>query len=169
MNLVSPAWLQFHFLPFVHLLFPVLHLPLRFPLQVFWRQHQHSRITICNFMVAWGVIMGALFEKFAEWLGKYLDYCLEMWKIQMMNLIQFVSDQLLSFAQWILSLWPDGGQTSFPTLPSTPIGEVFVKFIGVLNWLFPISFIVQLGLWLASAMLAYLIIAPLARWAKLLN
>lgn len=112
--------------------------------------------------------MGAIFTKFAEWLNQYLNYCFEMWKTEMIRLLQFISDQLLAFCQWILSLWPEACGT-LPSLPSTPAGAVFTKFIGVLNWLFPISFISQLAIFLALAMLAYLIIAPLARWAKLLT
>lgn len=113
--------------------------------------------------------MGTLFNKFATWLGGYLDYCLEMWKVQMLNLLQFLSDQILAFIQWILTLWPEACRVSFPSVPDTPVGSIFSQVIAVLNWLFPISFFAQLSIWLACAMLAYLIIAPLARWAKLLN
>ena len=93
--------------------------------------------------------MGAIFNKFATWLGQYLDYCLEMWKVQMINLLQFIFDQLLAFCQWILSLWPEACQVTFPSIPSTPVGAVFAKFIAVLNWIFPISFICQMAIWLA--------------------
>jgi hypothetical protein len=111
--------------------------------------------------------MGALFTKFAVWLGEYFDAFLIKLKILAVGVLQLIIDSFVNVVTWILGMFPNGD--ALPALPSTPAGHVFIITMQTLNWLFPISFIVQMALWLGAAYLLYLVISPLARWAKLLT
>jgi hypothetical protein len=118
-------------------------------------------------MVERGFIMSAVIEKFAVWLGQYLDLCIHQWKVVMLKMVQYFLDVLVQFGLWVISLFPQGN--ALPTIPSTPVGQVFSLMVQCLNWVFPVSFLVSMAEWAVGAIILYLVIAPLARWAKLLT
>jgi hypothetical protein len=68
----------------------------------------------------------------------------------------------------VLALWPVG--SPLPSLPSSPTaGGIWVIFIQSLNWLFPLTFILGVFSFVTTSIIAYALIAPLARWVKLLK
>ncbi|MGB4600245.1 MAG: hypothetical protein WBI04_09795 [Trichlorobacter sp.] len=104
---------------------------------------------------------------FAQWLIGFADTFLAWLYNSAVSLLQIFSDTLVDFIISVVSLFPVG--SSMPQLPAAPTGGTFVVFLQTLNWLFPVFFMVQLITWVASGMLLYLVIAPLARWFKLLT
>jgi len=111
--------------------------------------------------------MSAALAKFGAWLSGLLSVLVVKIHIVVVTILQLLIDSLINVAQWILTLFPAG--SSMPSLPSTPVGSFFDLTIGCLNWVFPVSFLVEVVTWGVAAMLLYLVIAPLARWAKLLT
>ena len=104
---------------------------------------------------------------FSTWLISFVRNAITWFYNLFIDLIQHVSDGLATFCIFVVSLFPSG--SSLPALPPAPTGGAFTAFLSTLNWIFPISFMVSMAAWLALGMLAYVFIAPLARWAKLLT
>lgn len=74
---------------------------------------------------------------------------------------------LVAIITAIANLLPSG--SSMPSLPQVPDSGTWLTMIQTLNWLFPMTFIVSCFGFITAAILAYVVIAPLARWAKLLR
>lgn len=104
---------------------------------------------------------------FAQWLSGFLFTFVEWIFNSFVDLLQLLSDSLADFAMSVISLFPSG--SLMPSLPSAPTGGTFLLFLQALNWLAPIGFFAQLISWASAGMLLYLVIAPLARWLKLLT
>ena len=83
------------------------------------------------------------------------------------DLLQALNDSLVTFIMSIVTLFPSG--TPVPDGPIKPVGDTVSVFINCLNWLFPVQYLMTVSAFVVGGMLAYIIIAPLARWAKLLN
>lgn len=101
------------------------------------------------------------------WLGNFAVKFIDMLYNGLIDLIQVVSDSLADFCVFIVSMFPTG--SGIPESVSAPSSAAFTMFIQCLNWIAPVQFMVSLVVWLTSGMLLYVAIAPLARWAKLLN
>lgn len=107
--------------------------------------------------------MGAL----ASWLMGFVRVALT-WLYN--NMIDFVQGGIDGFVEFILLV-----VTLFPAGPDLPLysadydSGLLALCLSVINWLLPIGFLVQSVTFVGSAMLAYILIAPLARWAKLLT
>lgn len=87
------------------------------------------------------------------------------------NFVDFVNAGIEAFCSFILavlSLFPAG-----PTLPTAyngvPDATVLNVFLNTLNWLFPVQYFVALFGFVILAIIAYVVVAPLARWLKLLT
>lgn len=104
---------------------------------------------------------------FATWLVGFFESVLVKMANYIIDLVQAVIDGVCAFALIVVSLFPEG-----PTLPAAPVlgdGSLLPVILNALNWVFPIGYIVQITVFVAAGMLAYIVIAPLARWLKLLT
>ena len=104
---------------------------------------------------------------FASWLQGFVQTFLAYLYNLGIDGLQSVSDSLADFILVIIGLFPVGD--SLPSMVSTPTGLTFDVFLKCLNWLAPVSYLVQLVTWSVAGMLLYVAIAPLARWAKALD
>lgn len=105
---------------------------------------------------------------FAQWLSGMLNTVVEWFYNALIDLLQSFSDVLIDFILVVVSLFP---QVNLMTAgqPSSPSGEAMSIFLQTLNWIFPVSYLLDLVAFGSAAMLAYFFIAPLARWFKLLT
>lgn len=105
---------------------------------------------------------------FAAWLLGFSKSFLTWLYNHAIDLIQGAIDGFASFCLVVVGMFPSG-----PSLPSSgiasPIGPAWDMLLSALNWLFPLQFFVQCMGFASAAILAYVVIAPLARWAKLLT
>jgi len=105
---------------------------------------------------------------FAQWLMGQLTALVEWFYNAAIDLLQALIDLIPSFILSLLSLFPDG--SGMPALPSMPESSAtLTAFLSTLNWVFPLGYALQLFGWVSVSMLAYFALAPLFRWAKLLN
>lgn len=68
----------------------------------------------------------------------------------------------------VISLFPAGNPVPVP-LASPAASPTLAAFINALNWFFPIGYFVTVVTFVTAAMASYFIIAPVARWFKLLT
>ena len=105
---------------------------------------------------------------FAQWLMGQLTALVEWLYNAAIDLLQGLIDLIPNFIMSLLSLFPDG--SGMPSLPSMPESSTtLTAFLSTLNWVFPLAYVLQLFGWLSVSMLMYFALAPLFRWAKLLN
>ena len=68
----------------------------------------------------------------------------------------------------VVSLFPAASSTPSPlAMPAT--SPTLSAFINGLNWFFPIGYLVTVVTFVAGTIVSYFIIAPLARWFKVLT
>ncbi len=104
---------------------------------------------------------------FANWLIGFVKSAL-IWLYNMgIDFLQALSDGLVTFILVVVGLFPEG--SPLPALSSAPASEITTVMLQTLNWLFPVSYLLTCVAWLSAGMLAYICIAPLARWLKLLT
>lgn len=108
-----------------------------------------SLYDLTNWLLKWGKIL-------AIWIANFV-----------VDLLQSGIDAFAALIVFVAGLWPSG--PSLPSMPDTPSGAVWNITLVTLNWLFPVSYFVSMITFLVTAIIAYLVIAPLARWAKLMN
>lgn len=105
---------------------------------------------------------------FATWLMGFAKAFLTWMYNHAIDLIQGAIDGFAAFCLAVVGLFPAG-----PSLPvfggGQPVGPIWDTVLTALNWLFPIQFFVQCVSFSSAAILAYVLIAPLARWVKLLS
>jgi hypothetical protein len=104
---------------------------------------------------------------FTQWFTSFCKTFLSWLYNHGIDLLQHMSDGLVDFIISVVTLFPSG--STVPALGSAPVGESATQFFHTLNWLFPVSFFVSCVSFIAAGMLAYVVIMPIARWAKLLN
>lgn len=103
----------------------------------------------------------------ALWLKSFFgSYLIHLYNAGI-DLLQSISDALADFVLSIIGLLPQG--SGLPSMVITPTGSTFSLFLQCLNWVAPISYMVQLVSWSVAGMLLYIAIAPIARWVKALN
>lgn len=104
---------------------------------------------------------------FAQWLvGFFRTAVVWIWNA-FIDCLQLINDALVSFLLMIVSIFPES--VSSPTVGAAPVSDTFDIFLKTLNWLFPMSFLVTFVSFIVGGLLAYFVIAPLARWAKMLT
>lgn len=103
---------------------------------------------------------------FAQWIIGYAKTFLALLYNKIIELLQFFSDSVADFLVSIVALFPVG--EAVPSY-SGSAGTLFDIFCNALNWLFPLAFMKDCVVWLSAGMMLYLVVAPLARWAKLLK
>jgi hypothetical protein len=104
---------------------------------------------------------------FSQWLINLFRNALTWLYNTGIDLLQALFDGFIDFAVGIVTMFP--ASEPVPTPTDNVYGPVLDFFLTALNWLFPVAYIVSVCAFLVSGMLAYFIIAPLARWAKLLT
>lgn len=103
----------------------------------------------------------------AAWIKSFFtSYLVHLYNI-VIDALQGISDTLADFVLSVISMFPSG--TGLPSMVATPAGSAFTVFLQCLNWIVPVSYLVQLVSWSVAGMLLYVAIAPLARWVKALN
>ena len=102
---------------------------------------------------------------FATWLMGFAKTFLVWLYNHIIDLLQGALDGFCDFMLMVISLFPTGD--SLPVLPAAPSGTIWDALLTTMNWLFPVAFIVQSASLVVAAILAYIVIAPLARWLKL--
>lgn len=118
-------------------------------------------------MVAGGFLMG----EFASWLMGFVSGALTWLYNFLIYLVQHLSDALVDLILFIVTLFPQACIVPMPSVPSLSgsATSVGVFFLQALNWLFPVSYLITVVQWLTCGMMLFIMIAPLARWAKLLD
>ena len=102
---------------------------------------------------------------FANWIANYfVGYIVKLYNI-VIDAAQLIFDGLITLIIGIVSLFPSG--PSVPTGPSALTDSMGGTILNAINWVFPFSYLVTLIGFMAAGYLAYVVIAPLARWVKL--
>lgn len=104
---------------------------------------------------------------FANWLASLFESILAKGYNLLIDLLQGAFDGLMTAIVAFVSLFPSG--SPLPTGPATPTGSFFDQAINAINWVFPVGYMLSLVTFLVGGYLSYIIIAPLARWLKLLT
>lgn len=104
---------------------------------------------ICTFILTFG-------RNFLTWLyNTFID------------MAQAVFNAFIDFVITVVALFPAGSTLS--GAPSAPTGPIFDAALKAINWVFPVSYFLTVVAFVIAGMLAYWVIAPLARWVKLLT
>lgn len=109
-------------------------------------------------------LMSSLFLLLQNWSQAFLVYIYNI----VIDSVQVIFDYLVTFTIYVVGLFPSGVPMPINT-ESLPSDSTFSACINAINWIFPISYFVSLLTVFAGAVVAYFIIAPLARWVKLLT
>lgn len=104
---------------------------------------------LCSFLISWAKSLGVIIINF------------------LIDAVNLAIIAFVSLITTIAGLLPTG--SGLPFLPALPESGVYSITIQTLNWLFPIQFIISCTAIITASILAYAVIAPLARWAKLLR
>lgn len=104
---------------------------------------------LCSWLLAWG-------KTLAVGIINFLVDCINAAIVAFVALITAIANLL-----------PAG--SLMPSLPPVPESGAWAATLQTLNWLFPVGFIINCFAFITTALLAYVMIAPLARWAKLLR
>ena len=109
--------------------------------------------------------------EFASWLMGFVSGALTWLYNYLIFLLQHLSDAVVDLIMLIVSMFPQACIVPMPSVPSlaSSSASVAVFFLQALNWLFPLSYLITVVQWLTCGMLLFIVVAPLARWAKLLN
>lgn len=104
---------------------------------------------LCSWLLGWGKVLAV----------SIINFHIDCLNAAIVALVAVISS--------IANLLPVGN--ILPSLPSVPQSATWQSLIQTLNWLFPVQFIISCFAFTTTAILAYVMIAPLARWAKLLR
>ncbi|TSK07936.1 MAG: hypothetical protein FPO08_01090 [Geobacter sp.] len=105
---------------------------------------------------------------FASWLMGFATTFLSWLYNHIIDLLQGAIDGFATFCIAVVGLFPEGTPVPVSTT-AVPDQSMWVQFIHALNWVFPVSYFLECVAFVGAAMIAYFVIAPLARWVKLLN
>jgi hypothetical protein len=109
-------------------------------------------------------LLSSLSALLLNWTTAFLVYLYNV----IIDAVQVLFDYLVTFSLYVVTMFPTGATT--PTFTeSAPATTVYSFFLNALNWFFPVGYFVILLTAFAAAAVAYFIIAPLARWFKLLT
>lgn len=108
--------------------------------------------------------MSALASFIADFFNNYAVKFLNV----LIDIAQSTYNALCGFILTVVSWFPAG-----PTLPNNAPAAVSGSLVGhilnCVNWVFPVCYLTTMLVFLCSAMVAYFVIAPVARWFKLLT
>lgn len=108
------------------------------------------------------------FGNFATWLIGFSKSFLAWLYNHVIDLLQGLIDGVAAFALVVIGLFPAG--PSMPSgSPELPINSAMTAVVTAVNWLFPVAYCLQCITFITAGMVAYFLIAPLARWVKLLT
>lgn len=105
--------------------------------------------SLCNFLLSYG-------RNFLTWFYNMV-----------VDLAQVVFNSFIDFCITVVALFPVGQPLT--GAPTTPVGAIFDAALTAMNWLLPMQYLVAVFAFMVAGMLLYWVIAPLARWVKLLT
>lgn len=108
-----------------------------------------------------------MIEKITTFLAQWSDWVLVKLKISLVGLLQLIIDLFVDFALYVVSLFPADPGLSSPG--QSPFGPVMDIVFQTISWLFPVAYLSTLVGTIVSSVVLYFVIAPLARWVKLLT
>lgn len=108
-----------------------------------------------------------MIAKLTTWLQSFFIRLLEHLYNICVDIGQAVIDGLCTAAIYIVGLFPEGSPV--PVSDSVPVSDTASQVIVCISWVFPVSYLFSLVVFCVAAVTAYFVIAPLARWFKLLS
>lgn len=102
-----------------------------------------------------------------SWLQDFFIRLLEFLYNIFIDFVQVVIDGFCTAALLVVGLFPEG--TPVPTSGTAPVSETASQVFTCIAWVFPVSYLLSLVVFCVVAVTAYFVIAPLARWFKLLT
>ncbi|MBT1071625.1 hypothetical protein [Pelotalea chapellei] len=113
--------------------------------------------------------MAVLFTPLVTWLIGFATVYLVAQTNAGMKLLQGVFDTIITFSIQFISLFPDCVGSCLEAVNAPVSGAVLNSFLMALNWVFPVTFFISLVNFMTCGLMAFVAIAPVARWLKLLN
>lgn len=113
--------------------------------------------------------MMAAISALATYLGTLLRNSTTWFYNVLVDCAQVAFNHFIDFVIGVIALFPNVPlpSTGIPAQPEA--SATYTSFFTAMNWLFPVSYVVLMVGFLVASILAYWIIAPLARWLKLLT
>lgn len=108
-----------------------------------------------------------MIEKLTTYLHQWGDWLLLKLKILLVGFVQVVLDAFADFALYVVSLFPADPGLGSPG--DAPVNAVMDIVFTTVAWLLPVPYLFTLVGTIVSSVLLYFLIAPLARWFKLLT
>lgn len=85
----------------------------------------------------------------------------------LISAIQALIDTLAAAAIAVIGLFP--AEPTMPMAPTLTASTTWRTFLNTLNWFFPIGYVADMVVFIIAGLVAYIVIAPVARWFKLLT
>lgn len=104
---------------------------------------------------------------FANWLIGFAKSFLIWMYNHGIGWFQAAIDGFFTFALTLVNLLPDGA--AVPVHDIIPDAGMLDQLLNVINWLFPVAYLITCTTWVVGGMVAYLAIAPVLRWVKILS
>ena len=100
------------------------------------------------------------------WLSSFFVTVMEWLYNIVIDVLQVLLDGVCTVALHVVTLFPAG-----PSVPSIggPSGSAASAVVGAIGWLLPVSYLLSVVTFVAGSIAAYFIIAPVARWFKLIT
>lgn len=108
-----------------------------------------------------------MIEKITTYLSQWGEWILTKLHILLVSFVQSIIDLFIDLALYVVGLFPaDPGLVSPGESPAGAVMDIVFQTVA---WLFPIPYIFTLVGTIVASVLLYFVIAPLARWVKLLT
>jgi hypothetical protein len=104
---------------------------------------------------------------FANWLMGFAKTFLAWGYNNIISILQGAIDGFAAFCILVVGLFPAG--SSVPSPGAVPSDSTWTIVVQCLNWFFPVSYFITVVTFVCTSLVAYFVIAPLARWVKLLT
>lgn len=108
-----------------------------------------------------------MIEKITTFLNQWAEWVLVKLKIALVTLLQGIVNLFVDFALYVVSLFPADPGLASPG--ESPTGAVMDIVFQTISWLVPVPYLFTLVGTIVASVLLYFVIAPLARWVKLLT
>lgn len=108
-----------------------------------------------------------MLSAFTSWLSAAVHIWLTWLANVGIDLLQVLFNGFFGLASTIVGLFPSGPTITGPGSPDT--NSVWSVMVTTLNWVFPVTTFLNLLAFIVAGYLAYFLIAPVARWLKLIT
>jgi hypothetical protein len=102
-----------------------------------------------------------------SWLLSWGQLLLDKLKNIFIEIIQIIIDSIADLILYVIGLFPVAPPDA--SMYAAPVSSVMSTAVQVVCWVLPVSYLLTLITFLVAGITSYFIIAPLARWAKLLS